>query len=92
MEIVRKIIDGKKETTITHLWEGPAATVWVKINDGIGEGNGGCHFSLEIEGGQVEFISNPNGGILSMDGEWERKDFTELLKQIIVELELIDGK
>jgi hypothetical protein len=90
MEIVRKIIDGKKETSIKHSWDGPAADAKVIINDGVGEGNASCHFLLEINGGQVTFNTTKYGGSLEMFGEWERECFLKLLKQIVTELELIE--
>ena len=90
MEIVRKIVDGEKETTILHHWDQPDADVKVSIS-GRGEGgNASCHFELEITDGQVDFKSKVNGGSLQIDGEWERECFIELLKQIVIEMELID--
>jgi hypothetical protein len=91
MEIVRKINGADKETTIKHEWIAPAASVFVRIGNAQ-QDNSSAHFTLEIEGGQTEFTSNPNGGILEMWGDWERECFVELLKQIIIELELIDEK
>ena len=88
---MRKIDGGKKETTIDHEWIGPGATARVKILP-TGDGNSGAHFELEIEGGQVEFKDGATSGMLSIDGDWERGCFIELLEQIVIELKLIDQK
>ena len=92
MEIVRKIVDGKKETTIKDFWEAPSTKVKVSMENNDHSGNSAANFLLEIDGGQVFFKENNTGGSLQIIGEWERECFVELLKQIVVELELIDEK
>jgi hypothetical protein len=91
MKIVRTIDGTKKETTITHEWEGPGATANVSMENSTGD-NSSARFNLSIEGGQVSFEKTRLGGSLEMFGGWERECFIKLLEQIIIELKLIDQK
>jgi hypothetical protein len=91
MEIVRKINDNSRETIIKQSWIAPGGEAKVVMTNGDGD-NSGAKFSLEIDGGQVSSGKVNIGAKLEMCGSWERECFIELLKQIIVEFELIDGK
>lgn len=84
MQIVREIDGEKKKTTIKDSWESSSSDANVTIENG--DGNSGCHFALEITGGQIQ------EGRIEMYGEWERADFIKLLKQIVVEMEEINKK
>lgn len=91
MQIVRKINEHSRETTIEQDWVSPGATAKVIMTNGDGN-DSGAKFSLEINGGQVSSEKVNIGAKLDMWGSWERECFIELLKQIIIEFELIDKK
>lgn len=81
-----KINRGDEETTITHHWLAPEVNAECKITKTGGD-NADARFYLKIEGGQVS-----ENSIIEMCGPWERQEFVNLLKQIVIEIELLDEK
>jgi hypothetical protein len=77
---------GNGVTKIESTWDASATKAICEIEP-IGDGGNSCaRFSLKLEGGQIE------KGEIEMCGEWERADLLILLKQIVIEMELLDNQ
>ena len=75
-------------TVIQDHWIAPAIDAVCSITE-IGKGgDSSAIFSLKLDGGQID----PEHNEIIMHGEWEREAFTKLLKQILLEIELLDNK